>query len=436
MKTDIRYDINRPWLTLDPWQKKYIETPPKDDCFLLCSRQSGKTTGMSMKAVELCVKHFKKGDCILISSITEKQAYHMLAKALVYAKEKYPFKLVLKGKDKPTMHKINFRNGSSILCYAAGESGEGLRGFTIKKHMVDEGSRMSDEFFVATIPALSVCGGSLDIASTPCGKEGFFYECSKDKSFKKFYVSAEDCPRHTTEFLNKAKKRLTKLEYAQEFLAMFLDELKRVFSDKWISEVCVGKRRSYIIPNRTYLIGCDIAGWGGDKGTYEIFERVGDNLIQLDNIVEKGKLTTETTARIINLDSSYDFAKIAIDDGGLGFGVFSELMDDDRTKTKTIALNNSSRPIDKSGKKSKKLLKEEMYIHMRTLGELGNLKLLDDDEIKSSLRTIQHDTTIEEGKPSRTKIFGSDSHIVEGCVRGVWLGKSKNLNIWLSSIKI
>src|SRR3990167_9668126 len=92
------YNLARPWTTLDDWQKEYIfETDPNKDCFLLCGRQVGKTTAMSIKAVELCVNHYKKGEFILINSITEKQAYHMLAKALAYAQAKYS-KFIMKGK--------------------------------------------------------------------------------------------------------------------------------------------------------------------------------------------------------------------------------------------------------------------------------------------------------------------------------------------------
>ena len=181
----MKYDINRPWLTLDPWQVEYCFSPnPDQDNFILCGRQVGKTTAMSIRAVELCVMHFKKGEFVLINSITEKQAYHMLAKALVYAQEKYP-KLIDKSKvNKPTKHRVMFKNGTGILCYAAGESGEGLRGFTIKKLMPDEGSRMTEEYFIATLPALSVVKGSMDISSTPAGKlhkdgsEKYFYKCS------------------------------------------------------------------------------------------------------------------------------------------------------------------------------------------------------------------------------------------------------------------
>ncbi|KKK85762.1 hypothetical protein LCGC14_2770050, partial [marine sediment metagenome] len=366
----MKYDINRPWLTLDPWQKEYIFNKEVFDNFLLCGRQVGKTTGMSIRSVELCINHFKKGEFVLINSITEKQGYHMLAKALVYAKQIYSKHVILKGKDKPTKHKLLFENGTGILCYAAGETGEGLRGFTIKKLMSDEGSRMSEEYFIAVSPMMSVVGGSRDIASTPAGKlhsdgsEKYFYKCSKDDDFKRFYVSAEDCPRHKEEFLEKERERLSKLAYAQEYLAIFTDELKRLFSNELIRDLCVSKPLTTIKHNKEYYLGVDVAGLGEDECSYEVLERLGDGRIeQRANFTEKRNLTVDTSRKIFNMNQTFNFKKIGVDDAGVGFGVWSELMNDDRTKRKTIALNNASRTVDKDGVKSKKILKEEININ-------------------------------------------------------------------------
>lgn len=428
----MQYNINRPWVTLDSWQKEYIETPPNQDCFLLSARQCGKTTAMSIKAVELCIKHFKKGEFILINSITEKQGYYMLAKALAYANERYP-KEISKGRDKPTMHKILFRNGTGILSYAAGETGEGLRGFTIKKLFVDEGSRMTEEFFIAVLPMLSVVNGSMDIASTPFGKmhkdgsEKFFYKCSKDEKFKKFYISAYDCPRHNKEFLEEQKKKMTKLAFAQEYLAVFTDELKRLFDDELINKICVKKRDEKIIINRNskYYLGVDVAGFGEDECSYEVLEKFYSGEIwHKESIIEKRNYTTDTTKRILVLNKSYPLRKIGVDDAGVGFGVFSELMNIEETKRKTEALNNASRPLDKDGERSKKLLKEDMYFNLLALMENKKIFLLDDDEVRLSLSSIQ----IEEGK-----IFGSYSHIVEGLVRACWMAGKKDLNIFARS---
>jgi hypothetical protein len=429
----MEFDINRPWLSLDDWQEKYIFDEKIDqDNFLLCGRQSGKTTAMSLRAVELCINHFKKGEFVLINSITEKQAFHMLTKAKIYAEAKY-YKEIKRDKNhKPTMHRIMFKNGTGILCYAAGETGEGQRGFTIKKLMVDEGSRMSEEYFIAAMPMLSVTGGSMDIASTPFGKNHkdgspkFFYKCSLNEKFKKYYISAEDCPRHAKEFLEEQKNRLSKLAYAQEYLAVFTDELKRVFDDDLIKEICVLKQSvDQVDKHAKKYLGVDVAGFGKDECTFEGLQKVSDkNIMQIDHVVEKRNLTTDTSRRIINLNAIRNYIKIGVDDGGVGFGVYSELMNNDDTKRKTEALNNASRPTDKEGNKSKRILKEEMYINLLALMENKRIKLFDVDEIKRSLESMQYD---EDGK-----IFGSYSHIAEGLVRAAWLAsQDKTLNIYI-----
>lgn len=433
MQAEIEFDINRPWLTLDPWQKDYCFDPdPNQDNLLLCGRQIGKTTAMSIRAVELAINHFKKGEFVLINSITEKQAYHMLAKAQAYAEEVYPYKIDRSKENKPTKHRLMFKDGTGILCYAAGDTGEGLRGYTIKKIMPDEGSRMSEEYYIAVLPSLSIIKGSMDIASTPAGKkhkdgsEKFFYKCSKDPTFKKIYVSAEDCPRHTKEFLDKMKKKLSKLAYAQEFLAVFTDELKRIFEDDMIEKICKGERdQDWKKKNLSdYYLGVDVAGLGEDECTYEVFETdQNDFLKQIESIIEKRNFTTDTSKKVIQLNKIYNFEGIGIDDGGLGFGVYSELMDEDDTKRITKPLNNASRDVDEEGVKSRKLLKEEMYINLQVLMENNKIQLLDDDEIKASLASIQHD----EGK-----IFGSYSHVAEGIIRAVWLAtKNKGNGLWI-----
>lgn len=428
----MEYDLNRPWLTLDPWQKQYIETPPGIDCFMLVPRQiGGKTTAMSIKAVEMVVNNFKEGEVVLISSLTERQAMLMLKKAQIYAEEKYKTLICKDKENKPTMHRLMFKCGKlnkGILCYAAGEEGDSTRGYTIKKLMVDEGSRMQENYFVSALPTLSLTKGSMDIASTPFGKkdkegnEKFFFKCFKDESFKKFIVNMEDCPRRDLEAIEKMRKRLSKLQFAQEFLNVFTDELLRLYSDEWIEQVCILKRTQVNSRGRFYL-GSDIAGYGKDECTFEIGEKCADKILrQRENIVKQGLKTTETTGKIIELNTQWDFKKIGVDDGGIGFGVFCELLDNPKTKRKTIALNNASRPIDKDGEKTKKLLKDEMYFNLLSMGEQKKIELLDDDDIKASLASIQYEDE---------KIFGAYSHITEGIIRFTWLAsQDKDLNIF------
>lgn len=434
-----KYDIMRPWLSLDEWQEDYINTPPNQDCFLLTGRQAGKTTAMSIKAVELCMQHFKKGEYVLINSITEKQAYHMLAKAQAYAEEKYPKQIDRTKENKPTKHRLMFRNGSGILCYAAGESGEGLRGLTIKKLMPDEASRMSEEYFIATLPMLSVIGGSMDVASTPAGKchkdgtEKFFYKCSKDETFKKFYVSGEDCPRHSKDFLDKARERMSELYYAQEFLAIFTDDLKRLFDDNWIKHVCsLPKSQDLVHPvtnsGRDYFLGMDIARLGKDQTTFECLDGTDtDNVKQIFNIITTKNLITETARKTIRLDEKWNFNKIGLDDGGLGVGVLDILLENNDTKDKVQGLNNATRDID-AEEGHKPLLKEDMYTNLLIGGENKKIQLLNNDEVIASLKSIQWELT-----NGNMRISGGDSHIVEGIIRAYYLIKQKLLKPFITS---
>jgi len=426
----MEYNLLRPWLTLDPWQKEYIASEGNN--FLLTGRQVGKSTAMSIKAGELAAT--KPNQDILVVAYTEKQAYELFRKIEDYLETRYSV-LIMRGREKPTKHEIKLKNGSIIRCHACGQTGAGLRGFTLTKLFIDEAAPMSREIFTAIIPALSVTGGSFDVSSTPRGKEGFFYECSLRDDMKKFYVSAEDCPRHSKEFLDIEKKTKSKLEYAQEYLAIFLDELKRIFPDDLIKECCV-LNRVQAQQGRNYYLGVDVARMGEDLSTFQIIKKIDkDNMQQIESISTSKQLITQTTDKIIDLNRIYDFIKIGIDDGGAGAGVFDNLIREETTRRKTIALNNASKPLDKDGNKSKKILKEDMYMNLLYLLEKRKLKLLNDDDLILSLKSMQYEYVTKEGRETKLRIFGAFSHHAEGLIRAAWLAeKDKDLNIWIRSI--
>ena len=425
----MNYDLNRPWETLDEWQIDYINTPPEQDCFLLTGRQSGKTTAMSVKAVELCVHAFGEGQNILICSITEKQGYRMLAKALAYATEKYPDK-ICKGKDKPTMHKIIFKNGAGIYCYSAGETGEGLRGDTIKKLLIDEGSRMSEEFFIATIPMLSVAKGSMDIASTPFGKlnkegeETFFFKCSKDEHYKKYYISAEDCPRHSKEFLERQKERMSKLQYAQEYKAEFLDELQRLFSEELLNSCFKKELPRWESPMK--FLGVDVSRYGGDKNAFVIAEGKNKEVRVTHGSTTQRVSIVETFNRIVALQDIHSFNRILIDDAGVGGGLADFLIQ--KYGDKIICTNNAQKNVDKFGEKKKTLLKEDMYSNAIIQMEQGSFEILENEDLKESLSSMQFAYNKD-----RLEIFGGNSHLAEAYVRALWGAKQKGLNLFCYS---
>lgn len=427
---ELKYNLHKPWETLDPWQQEYLEA--EGNCFLLTGRQVGKSTIMSIKAGELAIKKNKQD--ILVVAYTEKQAYELFMKILNYLEARYHSE-ILQGKFKPTKHEIRLRNGSIIRCHACGQNGSGLRGYTLTKLFVDEAAPMNSEIFTSILPALSVSGGSFDVSSTPRGKSGFFYNCSLRDDMNKFYVSAVDCPRHNKDFLDSERKNMSELEFCQEYEARFLDELRRIFDDDLIRQSCI-LRRPESIGHGTFYLGSDIARMGEDLSTFQILKKIDDeNIIQVESISTSKQLLTQTTEKIIELDRIYDFRKIGIDDGGAGAGVFDNLIKEERTRRKTEALNNSSKPLDRDGKKKKRVLKEDMYLMLLSYMEKGKIKLLDDEDLILSLKSMQFEYVTKTGKETRFRIFGAFSHHTEGLVRAAWLmAQEKGLNIWVKSI--
>lgn len=428
----MQYNIHRPWETLDDWQKEYIES--ETDCILVAGRQVGKTTAMSIKIGERARK--KKSD-ILIGALTEKQAYQLYFKALTYLIARYPKEIILKGADKPTKHEFRLKNGSIVRSYALGLTGMGMRTFTITDLFIDEAREIGREVFVSLEPMLSVTKGTRDYASTPGGKIGYFYEMSKPEfGFKKFHVAAHDCPRHTKEFLEMQQKNMSRLEYAQEYLGQFLDEVMRVYGDKLLSDCCTLTRRSMIYPNREYFAGVDVGRMGDGKSTFEIFDATKIIIEQVENMTTEKEFTTQTASHISALQQQYKCQLWGIDGGGVGGGVIDQCFTiAGLGEHRIVDLNNAAKryKIRDEDRTLKNVLKTEMHVNLLRMMEQGKVRLLNDENLIKSLSSVFFEYD-EEGKMS---IFASDNHIVEGVVRGVFLAvKEKSLNLSVHTIRI
>ena len=440
------YNIHEPWKTLDPWQKKYINT--QGNCFLLCGRQSGKTTAMSIKFGDRAANNPKR--IIGMFAYTEKQAYNLFFKTLMYLKAVHPKMIVLKdnkkmGWSKPTKHIIHLKNGSIIMCYAVGISGEGIRTFTLTDLVIDEAAPMSREVFIATTPMLSVTKGNLDISSTPRGKSGYFFECSDQcpkvkKNFTRFYINAEDCPRHTKEFLAEEREAMTALEYAQEYNAKFLDEIKQFFSDDLINSCFKTKEQktmdfaNKLLGTQTIrFLGVDAARMGGDETVLISVYRINRNIVKMISMeVFKNTMLTETVRKILEIDQVNNYKKIYIDDGGLGVGVLDPLLEHRQTRRKVVGINNAKRYYEHKWIKGKRaggqsrLMKEEGYVNLKVLMEAGKIQLIKSDDLFKSLQSVQ-----AEDDHGNLKIWGRDTHKAEALWRAAWSIRDKTLSSYI-----
>ena len=423
-------------LTLDEWQQKVLET--EGHIVLRSGRQVGKSTVVAMKAAIFAMK--TRGSTTMVIAATDRQSKLLLQKILFQVKEINDRAIKL-GKDKPTQHRIVLKNGSEILSFPAGRTGYGIRGYTINLLIADEAAFICEDVWQAVTPMLAMTGGVMWLLSTPHGRGGYFYECFLDDDFTKFHISTEavlgyeNRPEVQKEALGKRliaeKKRMSELEYAQEYLGEFADNLQQLFSNDLINEICITRRRENIRKrDRRYYLGCDIAGMGEDDTTMEILDKINqENIVQVENIVRKKQRTTQTSEFIKALDSSYNFCEIGVDDAGLGFGVWSELREDDRTKRKVVGLNNRRRSMGE-GDRTKKLMKEEMYLNLLRMMEKKQIMLLEDDDVVQSLKSVQYEYIREEKGGMRLRIFGSYTHIAEGLIRAAWLASNKTLNIF------
>ncbi len=120
---------------------------------------------------------------------------------------------------------------------------------------------------------------------------------------------------------------------------------------------------------------------GEDQSVLFSIHRKGEILRQIDLEVTEKTLLTDTIRRIKNADSKHSYKKIYIDDGGMGVGVFDPLLEDQQTKRKVVAINNSARSIDLEDKQHKKLLKEDLYNNLLRLMEQKKIELKEDAEV-------------------------------------------------------
>ena len=419
-------------IILDPWQQEVLRYD--GNIALRSGRQVGKSTVISIKASEFALASPDK--LVMIVAATERQAQLLFDKALGYLADNYRSRLK-KGKHRPTRHIINLTNNSRIMCVPTGLSGYGIRGFSVDLLIADEAAFIHQDVWQAVTPMLATTKGKLVLLSTPFGRSGYFYERFSDPTFKTWHIRSDECPRMDLNFLEQEKKRLTKLQYSQEYFGEFVDELRQFFPDEIIKKVMILQRNSNSVEWPTVItslsslgdnfLGVDIARMGEDETVLASVTRINREKLQMIDLeITRKTYLTDTIARIKIADRKYDFKKIYIDTGGIGAGVFDPLLQDDECKRKIISIENARRSLDRDDTRTTKLDKEVLYANLLKLMESGAVELFMDDEIALSLKSVQY----EYKENGDMKIFGTYTHIAEALVRAAWCMTDKTLDIW------
>ena len=419
----MNYNLNCPWETLDPWQEELRAC--KKSATVVSGRQCGKTAGVSIVISDEAIN--VPNSFILIGAYVIEQAEHIFWKVKDYMLTKHADKIV----GRPTLHFMELKNGSKIICKAVGDTGAGMRGPTVTLLVLDEAAFISDNAWVAIEPVISVSGGRTILLSTGQGKTGFFYRSTLNKDIKQFKVSARNCPRHSKEYLDKKEKELSPIAFATEYLGEFLDNYNRKFTKEWIEKVCILEKENVIISEKShYFLGVDVGG-GVGKGetTFEGFDGTnGKNIFQVEHIYsnEIGGPDIERQIKSLKAKFNYKRKSIGYDSRGEGSGSFKYMRESSELGRCMVSLDNATRPINREGKTTK-LQKEFMYDLVEEMGWRGELKCFNERSIKQSFESIQ----IEHKSNGERGYSGSYDHIVEGIIRGIWVAKTKPLSIYI-----
>jgi hypothetical protein len=421
---------------IDNWQKEVLQAT--GNIVLMCGRQVGKSEVMSKKIAEFLLNNPKKK--LLICSGVERQAAGLYNKVLRLI-ERDHLKELKQGKNKPLKTIFHLKNGSCLITEPIGLDGSGARQHTLDGIILEEMQLIPEEAFAAVTPMLFTTGGFIWMLGTAWATEGYVYERLSDPAFTVFRINSEQVAEGRPEpsrtimlkHLEEERVRLTEAQYAQEYLAIPSANVRQIFNDALIKKVCVAKRLKDI-PEET-ICGLDPAGLGDDEGSISIltYDENNGKMRQVEHEITSKLYTTQTTQRIVDLERIYNFKKIYVDDGGVGFGVFSELLKEDDTKFKTIALNNSARPLDYREEKQKRILGDEMIFNLLVMMEKGQIELLDDPEIRESLKSYKFENDKEN---KRVLITSNYNHPVQSIMRAAWHAQRKDLKLSVFSIKV
>lgn len=207
----------------DDWQRDALrsDTPR---ALWNCSRQSGKSTIAALLAIHGAA--YEPGSLQLLLSPSERQSGELFKKATA-------FYSVL-GRPVPiaseTTLALTLANGSRIVSLPGRESS--IRGFSaVRRLIVDEAARVTDELFYAVLPMLAVSGGSLLAMSTPFGKRGWWFQEWSDggPGWQRVEVPATNVPRISAEFLEEQRQRMPARWFRQEYLCAFEEADDAVF---------------------------------------------------------------------------------------------------------------------------------------------------------------------------------------------------------------
>ena len=205
----------RAGMVADDWQRNLLMDP--DGWWLmLCSRQSGKTTVLAAMALHTALA--RPGSLVLILTPSLRQSTEVLRGVSDFYVAVHGAPL---SQDNVTALKIELGNRSRVIALP-GSDDKTVRVYAgVDLILADEAARIPDDLYHALVPMLAVSGGRMVLASTPWFRRGYMYDAWRgdDGDWKRVRVTADQCPRIDTAFLERERRTKPAAWFAQEYMA-------------------------------------------------------------------------------------------------------------------------------------------------------------------------------------------------------------------------
>jgi hypothetical protein len=201
----------------DGWQAELLRCPDRQIA-VCCSRQSGKSTTTATLAAHTAI--FQPGSLTLLLSPSQRQASELLTKVRsVLTHPGLNTKL-----EQNAATSLELLNGSRVVSLPS--SPDAIRGYSKPALIIeDEAAWITAEVHHLSLRPMMATStnGRFILLSTPAGRSGHFYEACHSPNWRRFKVTAYECPRISQEFLDQELRENGDLYFSREFLCDFSD---------------------------------------------------------------------------------------------------------------------------------------------------------------------------------------------------------------------
>lgn len=342
-------------------------------------RQIGKTTTIALFSLYYALTNPKT--TTLIIAPTDRQASEMFNRLRAFAEDK-----LKKYIQSSTLREITFVNGSIVRALPTGDFGNTIRGQTAHAIILEESAYIKDEIVNQVIMPMI---GAKDLITnlkkkviqigTPFGSNHFTDAISGEryKSHIYDYNYALNAELFTEEFIKEQKENLTDLEFNQEYGCIPMSEADAYFPPALVQS-CIEEIMPEGEPYAQQFLGVDFARMGQDSCLF-IRGRKDDDTLRIVEIIEtRKKALTEAVGRIRMMDEKYHFAKIYLDETGMGAGP-TDFLKEQGQLIEPITFTIKS--------------KLDIYSNLKALMEKGKIKIPNDKKLMYQLLDFRYELT-------------------------------------------